>query len=139
MRFFWRDQLRRNVGGILVVGVMALGAGCGPTPTPKGSVSCTVTLDGKPLDQGEVSFVTPGLPPELVAVHDGTFQGKVTVGSHRVEIRAYRPGKPYFMGPTKMDPSPENYLPARFNSESTLTADVTAAGPNEYKWEVQSQ
>jgi len=138
MRDFWRDRLRRNVGGILVVGIVALHAGCGPAAVPKAAVSGTVTLDGKPMEEGEVSFVTPGLPPELVSVRNGTFQGKVGVGSRRIEIRAYRLGKPYFMGPTKFEPSPENYLPARFNSESNLVADVTAAGPNEYHWEVQS-
>ena len=133
------NQLRQNTIWILLAGMVVLGVGCTKGEGPKSTVSGTVTLDGKPMAEGEVSFIIMGKPPELMTVSNGTFQGQAQVGKHRIEIRAYRMGQPYFMGTTKFEASRENYLPGRYNSESKLTAEVTSTGPNEFKWEVQSQ
>ena len=57
-------------------------------------------------------------------------------GKRRVEIRAYQPRK----GPPKpLEPPPHNYLPNRYNSETTLSADVSPEGPNKFNFELRSQ
>src|ERR1700733_7723987 len=93
-------------------------AGCGPkTPVPV-PVKGTVTLDGNPLPEGRISFITPGQVPEMLDVKDGRFEGKVKPGKKRVEVGAYRPTRipdhiPASMRAMMKD-GKENYLPPRY-------------------------
>lgn len=124
----------------LMVAVFIL-AGCGgPAAPPQVQVKGTVTLDQKPLKEGEITFSTPGKSPETLPINNGEFQGMVQVGEKRVEIAAYKdaPPPPPMEGVT-FEPSKINYLPARYHSDSTLKASVTAQGPNEFKFEVKSK
>ena len=106
----------------------------GPKTYP---VSGTVTLDGQPLAEGIVHFraVTAGQVDSL-PVKDGQFSGLAVVGTRRVEVVAYKmipvPGE---MG----GEVPQPLIAPRFNSMSTLTAEVTAAGPNAYEFKVESK
>ena len=103
------------------------------------SVSGKVTLDGKPLPEGEIIFASPGLVPETLPIKDGKYEGKVQVGNKRVEIAAYRDGPRQFMGTQDMGPSRENYIPARYNVNSTLKAEVSDSGPKEFDFAVTSR
>src|SRR5437762_2219141 len=105
--------------GCLVGSVVGTG-GCGrppenvynPGPCP---VTGVVTLDGKPIAKaGEILFTFgDGAPPGHSTIHDGAFTLKTRAGKQRVEIFAFRPGKPI---PGQPPPAPENYIPARYNS-----------------------
>src|SRR5688500_8553045 len=111
--------------GLLMITVAAL-CGCSsnqaPTPVP---VQGTVYLDGKYMPEGDITFVgEAGRAPETLPIKDGKFEGPVAPGKVRVEIRANKMGKETKMGDTIIPASPENYLPAKYNSESTLTAVV---------------
>lgn len=111
--------------------------GKGPTTT---SVKGTVNLDGKPMSQGEVTFSIPGEPPQAIEVKDGKFSGNAHAGKNRVEIRQYKIGAAPTMGGVKVaEATKENILPARFNSDSQMTADVTAGGANDFKFDVASK
>lgn len=123
----------------LLVGLVGVGCGGGAAKGPElTQVKGKVELDGKAMDDGEVMFLLPGQVPDTFQVKGGSFTGKAKVGKAKVEIRAYRPGKPNPMYKDK-EPSPENYLPAKYNTESTLAADVSAGGANDFKFEVKSR
>lgn len=125
--------MRRSLGIGLIAVVIGMMAGCTPSPPPVFPVAGVVSLDGVPLAEGEIYFVLPGDPPTILPIKDGRFEGKTQAGVHRVEICAYRPrsGKAEMPGMTL---PPENYLPARYNSESKLSAEVTASGPNQFEF-----
>jgi len=117
--------------------------GCtGPKPVepPKTyDVKGQVKLDGNPMAEGEISFSLTGEVPQLLQVKDGAYSGKAYVGKNRVEIRSYKAAEPVEMdGKIVNEGSKENILPAQYNSSSTLSAEVTAAGPNEFNFEVTS-
>jgi hypothetical protein len=120
--------------------VLAIGCESKLTAPPTAEVSGTVTLDGKPLADGDVMFANPagGFPPDVLAVKNGAFKGMAKTGKAKVEIRAYRPAT---KKPTTAESvaGPENYLPARFNTASTLTAEITATGLNPATFEVQAK
>ena len=108
-------------------------AGCGP-PDPRVKVEGTVTLDGRPLADGQVIFSHDDrtLGAEGAAIAAGRFSIRVHPGPHRVEIvsilREERPvpagGQP------EQGITFRNLVPSRYNEQTTLTADVTPAGPN---------
>jgi hypothetical protein len=87
-------------------------------------VSGTVAFDGKPMPDGYVIF-TPegGGTPAAGPISDGKFSFMASPGNHRVEIEASQ-----FVGPKNpiMGLQPrEQYVPARYNSASTLQREVT--------------
>lgn len=117
--------------------------GCGPgepTPVP---VHGMVTLDGTPLADGQISFITPGQVPEVIEIKNGVYNGKVKWGKRRIEIGAYRalqipPEVPKSMYPL-MEGGKENFLPEKYNAQSELSADVKAKGSNEFNFELYSK
>ena len=105
---------------------------CGCSQDPKlFPVSGTVTFDGAPMPDGDILFipVDPALGPEPGTIKDGKYTVKAREGKKRVEIRASKilPGGAKGAGG---EPVPEDYLPQKYNSESTLTAEVKSSGEN---------
>lgn len=116
--------------------------GCGSsTPTLKTrTVKGQVKLDGAPMAAGEIMFAIPNQVPQTIQVKDGAYSGPAHEGKARVEIRSYKAAEPVTMGGQVVNAgSKENFLPAQFNTNSTLTADVTATGANEFTFEVTSK
>ncbi|MCC6417971.1 MAG: hypothetical protein IT429_06935 [Gemmataceae bacterium] len=109
--------------------------GCSSSGEQPVTVSGTVHLDGKPLPEGTIAFVgEPGTSPDVLSIKNGVFEGSAFVGKKKVEISAYRAVK---ASPTATDTSPqENYIPARFNAESFLKAEITTAGVKPNKFDV---
>lgn len=106
-------------------------------------VSGTVTLDGKPLPEGTVFFMTVSLGIiERVPIKDGTFSGEVTAGERRIEFSVIKDvpysglAIPGFPTPATV---PGETLPAAFNADSSYTATVNPAGPNEFDFELKSK
>ncbi|MGO8747001.1 MAG: hypothetical protein ACLQNE_13520 [Thermoguttaceae bacterium] len=111
-------------------------------------VSGTATFDNQPLADGQIYFKTVATGSlDIVPIKDGKFKGDVEAGNRRVEISAYREGKPseaavkmygdkaaQMAGNTK-----ENYIPAKYNTGSKLTAEVKTSGPNEFKFDLTSK
>ena len=121
---------------VLVVAIVAVGCGRpGPLLVP---VSGTVTLDGKPLPAAEVSFISPTLGHlETFAVKDGSFSGKARPGLRRVEFYAFRDLPPDPQAPaTRL--KVVAVIPDKYSSASTLTADVTEAGPNVFTFDLNT-
>ncbi|MFM8274911.1 MAG: hypothetical protein ACKODX_21625 [Gemmata sp.] len=121
--------------------VLTAFVGCDKTPAKPVPVAVggTVTLDGQLLAEGTVYFKTVATGAfDTLPVKGGKFEGMAEVGERRVEINAYRIRKltddP--MGGTEVK---ESIIPSRYNAESTLTATVTAQGPNAFKFEVKTK
>lgn len=111
-------------------------AGCESGSQPKMyPVAGTVSVDGQPLAEGIVNFKTTETGAlETLNVRDGKFEGKAKEGERRVEIYSFRT-KTQDIGGMKAEVK-ENLIPAQYNLESKLTAKVTPAGPNQFKFEV---
>ena len=117
----------------LLCAFIGCSAGDGKIP-----VSGVVTFDGAPMPDGYVTF-TPaeGGTPEAAPIAAGKFELGVKPGAHRVEIEASR-----FVGEKNpiMGLQPrEQYVPARYNSETTLTSEVNADGENVFSFDLTSQ
>ncbi len=126
----------RLVSLIVVLALFVL-TGCKPAGPKLYPVTGAVTLDGQPLADGTVHFkIIDAGSIFSFPVKEGKFAGQATEGRHRVEVVAYRlipvPGE---MGGEVQQP----LIAPRFNSMSTLSADVTPAGPNAFEFQVESK
>lgn len=99
----------------------------------------TVTLDGKPLPVGVIYFKTIQTGAlDSVEIKEGKFEGQAQLGDRRVEICSYETLPPQASDPMATA-SQKNTIPPKYNLESTLTANVTQDGPNEFRFEVSSR
>lgn len=113
-------------------------AGCGAAPPEQAAVHGRATYRGKPIEQGKIVF-HPIAPlsgrPAGGDIVNGTYsiaENGPVLGKHRVEIQAYRKtGRkiPDLMGDVSIPNRPlidetVPILPANFNVESTLTAEI---------------
>jgi hypothetical protein len=116
-----------------LVVVLALG-GCSSGP-PNCNVSGTVNLDGKPLAEGEISFVSDDstIPAGVGPVSNGSFNFTVKAGKKTVRVYAKR------AVPGTNPPMYNEALPGRYNAQSELTADVTPKGENKFTFNLQSR
>jgi hypothetical protein len=130
--------MNRLVSLVVVGALFALLCGCGHAGPKLYPVSGTVTLDGQPLADGTVYFkiIDAGLIVSM-PVKEGKFAGAATEGKHRVEVVAYRliPVTGEMGGEVQ-----QSQIAPRFNSASTLTADVAPkAEGNVYEFKVESK
>jgi hypothetical protein len=121
-------------------------AGCGGSPgepvdaMPRTAVSGTVTLDGAPLAAGTIQFSpVPGEKATTTTAVGTITDGKYVIerplgpapGNYKVSISSRPPvtiGPGQEPGPPpKMEPEK---VPAKFNSQTTLTKEITDGGPN---------
>jgi hypothetical protein len=120
---------------VLIATLFAPGCNSGPRSYP---VSGTVMLDGKPLDDGNIYFLPldPNVSADAGKIQAGQFHFEAREGKMRVEIRASRevPGKRSPMGNIRK----EEYIPARYNRDSTLAAEVRPSGENVFRFELNS-
>jgi hypothetical protein len=112
------------------------------------SIQGAVTLDGKPMEKGQITFVpqagTKG-PTAGAEIVGGKFAipaaGGPFAGQFRVEITASRPGgkkvADRFTG--KPVDAYEQFIPGKFNADSQLSADVKAGAANRLEFAVKSQ
>jgi hypothetical protein len=122
---------RRAAGAALALSLAAL-VGCGGGGTKRASVEGTVTYDGKPIDNGSITFVPDGggdRPKAGGSIKDGKYsigagEGGPVPGKYKVEITWDKSvGK-------KLDPdiqggaNTKQVLPDKFNKATTLTAEV---------------
>lgn len=128
-----RIQRAALAGGVLVL--LLAGAGCSNDPFRQ--VSGSVTLDGKPLPEGEIIFISPdnSTTPSTGPITNGTFRCKATVGAKKVQVNAVRDTGKVELGAKVY----ESIIPPKYNSQTTLTADVKDSGPNEFTFEVKSK
>lgn len=124
---------------IALIGLVGCGSGSGVAP-----VSGTVTLDGQPLANALVSFYpqeegkrfstgTTDAAGNYQLVYTNDQQG-AAIGKHTVKITtATVQGEG---GPAK---PPKEKLPAKYNDQSELTAEVASGANNNTNFELQSK
>lgn len=108
-------------------GVAALcAAGCGPRT---GELHGTVTFAGKPVDRGRIVLVRKQEDTRIhqAAVMSGTYSLMAPAGTYRVEILALHDDEALAADQSL----PMQYIPAKYNVESTLTAEIEGGGRRE--------
>jgi hypothetical protein len=126
----------RSAAPLLCIAALA---GCGPGGPKTVPISGSVSFAGQPVAEGEIAFrsadgATASWAGPIVA---GRFAIRSTVGPKRVEIIAVRPRSGAKAKASGEGVPNEMYIPARYNLESELEADVTAAGPNEFDFQLK--
>lgn len=118
------------------------GGDAGPTTYP---VTGKVTVDGEPLAEGNIIFRDAEGKAASGAgkIEQGAFSFETVAGKKAVVITANReiPGKTVAGGAPDEPPVPavEQYLPAEYNEKTTLEAEVSEAGPNEFTFELKTK
>lgn len=118
------------------------GASDAPVTYP---VSGKVTLDGEPLAEGNIIFrdAADKVASAAGKIENGEFSFEAVAGKKAVVITATRevPGKTVVGGAPDEPPVPaiEQYLPPTYNEKTTLEADVSASGANEFTFELKSK
>jgi len=113
-------------------------AGCSNAGPNSYRVTGTVTLDGQPLEEADILFLPldPAVGPDAGQIRDGKFTFQAKAGSKRVEIRTSRPVRiKTAMGETIIW---KNHLPGRYNTKTTLQAEVTPKGENDFTYQLHT-
>jgi hypothetical protein len=123
--------------------------GCADSGPPTAEVSGTVRLDGRLVDEGSIQFIpveeTKG-PSAGDIIRDGQYhiprEKGVTVGTNRVELRAFKTTGRKIQDPTappgvKTEARVQAF-PPEFNDRSTLVR-VIRAGSNEIDFDVDTK
>ena len=117
---------------LLLPGIIAVTlAGCGSNAPDMATVSGAVTFEGQPVEEGEIRLVPQDKSHATQAgkIRNGAYSVPARIGDNRVEILASRvdPTRKSEMGPVMLD-----FIPAKYNSASSLTANVTPDGKNTF-------
>jgi len=131
----FRLEFRRQ-SVLFLISVVCVGCGEGdPLAAKRGSVSGTVTFDGQPVEEGRITFTPVGTEGQLAGaeIKDGEYsiplaQGPVA-GQHKVSIVASRKTGEQREAPMPAPPGTkievkEEYIPPKYNRQTTLTADI---------------
>ncbi len=109
-------------------------AGCSGGGSDEYRVTGSVTFDGQPVEQGEMIFFTSEMQPYVTRITAGQFECYLPEGRKRVEITATRES------PTPAPdglPNYESYIPAAYNTDSELTAQIEAGRENTLNFDLQ--
>jgi hypothetical protein len=136
-----RIQRQTLLGGLLALAIVAA-AGCSGGPV-LGTVTGSVTVDGKPAEKGAVTFIpADGKSPTAGGeIKEGKYTARVPVGTAKVEVRV-----PKVVGRKKIYDTPDSpiqdvlaeVLPARYNDNTELTFDVKT-GSNQKDFDLKSK
>lgn len=130
--------MHRLLYASLTLSCLAMLSGCSsgtPKPPERANVSGTVTMNGKPMAEGEIQFEVTGQPPQVLQIKAGAFAGEVFVGKNRVGLMQMADGPPNPTSPGER--IKVNKVSARFYGAATeLSADVTASGASDLKFAV---
>lgn len=120
--------------GFLALCLAVAGCSRGYDGDRRFSLSGKVTVDGQPLDSGNISFIPKSGDRQRVSggpIVDGTYsvleESGANAGSYRVEIRWQKATGKKYKDPDsgEMFDVRKEGLPARYHSKSELTADVS--------------
>ena len=125
------------VGSVMFALVGIVGCG-GAEELPTYPVTGKVSFSGMPVAEGEIVFEdATGLPPDAGKIANGEFSLRAKAGRKVVRIRASRevPGEQNAGIPGT--PVRRDYIPAKYNTKSTLVEEVKADAPNEFSFELK--
>jgi hypothetical protein len=136
---------------LILVFVLPQLAGCGASDNlPREAVSGAVAVEGKPLKSGLITFL-PNEPNTPTQGGTLVLEGKYSIpktqglvpGKYRVVITSPEDKPEVIVDKTNnmpgMPPVPaKEVIPKQYNSESLLTAEVTAGGKNVFEFNLVS-
>ena len=111
--------------------------GCDTSGPERVVVSGQVTYQGRPVERGTIRFVPTGEtrgPATGTTIKQGKYEaaakGGVLVGTQRVEIIAIALRKdPMGRDLVVLEGAGVQYLPAKYNRQSTLSVTIESGGP----------
>ncbi|WP_166827168.1 hypothetical protein [Thalassoroseus pseudoceratinae] len=122
--------------------LVMMGCGGGTEGPETFTVSGTASYNGEPLSSGDIVFRPASGEGQSWAgkIENGKFSFDSTAGDKRVEITAYQEAP----APTQYADSGEGasqvqYIPAEFNSNSTLTETVSDSGDNTFTFDLKGE
>lgn len=106
--------------------VLTLAIGCGPAGPPKFPLSGAVTFKGEPVVKGTLTLIPESSTARTAAapIVDGKYVTELTEGAWTVNIQAVRETGPVI--PALGEAPREQFIPAKYNRESTLKVSVPA-------------
>ncbi len=115
---------------VIIALALLVTLGCGSSSGPETIVvSGNVTFDGAPVPSGEIIFRDTAEQVRSCGgpITDGKYSFEASPGSKRVEITAIReiPGETVEANPGEITAATEMYVPAIYNDQTTLTAEVS--------------
>jgi hypothetical protein len=140
-------RFRTAVVGCAVPAILLFfGFGCSQdNPRGRKALAGHVTLDGAPLDQGNIEFhpLFEGGLQSGGTISSGSYsipahQG-VLFGKYRVAIEDFVPTPPTppgYMPGDKLPPSPKPKVPPDWNSKSQHTIEVKKEGPFKFNFDI---
>jgi len=119
----------RSIVALMAAFGLVVAVGCGASGPKTVEVSGTVTFDGEPVSEGDIIFKSADSSSGGSAgkIKDGKFAFPSLLGAKKVEITAMRDvlGKFDESNPGEKVQMRESYIPITYNTNTTLTADVT--------------
>jgi hypothetical protein len=125
--------------------VFASLAGCDAGGSRRYAVSGEVKFQGKPLDQGAITFLAQDAALGSgggAQIKDGHYDipaaHGLLPGKYRVMVTSATPGgvPAPDAPPGPAGPLPKDRIKLKYNAQTTLTAEVTAGGPNTFHFDV---
>ena len=126
----------RTISLLFVLLLASFGCDSGPSLY---EITGKVSFDGVPVAKGDITLrpEKPSIAPQGAMIKDGSFQMKASEGKYKVEIISTRvvPGKKGPMGEDAI----EEFIPQKYNTKTTLRAEVKTTGKNELIFELTSK
>ena len=108
-------------------------------PKETAEVRGLVTLDGKPLETGTITFLAnDGTPVAGGPIKEGLYTRRIPLGTFKVTIRAWREVRRPGIKEIPPIPVTEVPLPARYNNATELRVEVKA-GKNELNFDLRNK
>tara|TARA_R110002095_G_scaffold198174_1_gene177596 strand:+ start:765 stop:1133 length:369 start_codon:yes stop_codon:yes gene_type:complete len=118
--------------------LLCISSGCSRTEVPASLYDAAgeVFVNEKPLESGTITFEPADGKGSVYSgqIQAGHFSVKTSAGQKRVSLTASRPSKN--LGPDGK-PMSEQYLPARYNAKTKLTAEVSPDGANAFEFKIK--
>jgi hypothetical protein len=129
-------EFRARWSFLLTLTALLMVSGCGGGGPREYQVTGRVTYDGQPVNEGEIVFLPTNSEgtPRAGRIANGTFQISLPEGTKQVVITATRESAT--PAPDGL-PNYENYIPAAYNTQTTLTAEVRTSGDNTLTFDLQ--
>lgn len=118
----------------IVVGLFAISLlGC--SEAPPNMASGVVTMNGTPIEKGEIMFHPIDGKGTVAAgpIVNGAFSIECSPGEKKVSITAI---KEQGLAPDGL-PNYVSYIPKKYNTETTLTSKVEAGGENKFTFDLK--
>lgn len=128
--------MNRSSALMLVALACAVVPGCGKDPSARQALRGSVVWNKAALERGTITFIAEEKPPISAGavVVDGQFTIPAEHGlpPGRYQVRISSPETLKKLG----DPVPRDRLGRQYNAASTLRVEITAAGPNQFNFDL---